>query len=117
MMKLKIITIALLIILFSIPSFAHSGGTDSSGGHYDSSNGEYHYHHGYSAHDHYDMDGDGDDDCPKTFKKPNGWNTSTAQETEEVSVSDVLCNIGVVLLCIGLLVVAVRHIMIEMRMR
>lgn len=34
--------------------FAHPGGTDSEGGHYDSSAGEYHYHHGYSAHQHED---------------------------------------------------------------
>ena len=46
---------------------AHSGKTDSSGGHTNHSTGEYHYHHGYSAHDHYDMDGDGDRDCPYDF--------------------------------------------------
>ena len=46
---------------------AHSGRTDSSGGHTDNSTGEYHYHHGYPAHDHYDMDGDGDLDCPYEF--------------------------------------------------
>lgn len=45
---------------------AHSGGTDSNGGHYNGD--EYHYHHGYPAHDHYDMDGDGDIDCPYDFK-------------------------------------------------
>ena len=32
------------------------------------STGKYHYHHGYSAHDHYDMDGDGIKDCPYDFK-------------------------------------------------
>lgn len=31
---------------------AHPGRTDSAGGHYDSSTGEYHYHHGYPAHQH-----------------------------------------------------------------
>ena len=46
---------------------AHPGKTDSSGGHYDQDTGEYHYHHGYSAHDHYDMDGDGKIDCPYNF--------------------------------------------------
>lgn len=34
------------------PAFAHPGETDSSGGHYDRSTGEYHYHHGYPAHQH-----------------------------------------------------------------
>ena len=33
-------------------TLAHSGGTDSNGGHYDRSTGEYHYHHGYPAHQH-----------------------------------------------------------------
>lgn len=47
-------TITLLIIFISMFTviYAHSGRTDSSGGHYDSSTGEYHYHHGYSAHQH-----------------------------------------------------------------
>lgn len=47
--------IVLLFVLFiSVVncSFAHSGRTDSNGGHYDRSTGEYHYHHGYSAHQH-----------------------------------------------------------------
>ena len=45
-------------ILFSfllavcIPVLAHSGNTDSNGGHYDADAGEYHYHHGYPAHNH-----------------------------------------------------------------
>lgn len=51
----KIITIVifiLLIIVTPISSYAHSGRTDSNGGHYDHSDGSYHYHHGYSAHGH-----------------------------------------------------------------
>lgn len=46
--------IAFLLVLLSIPLTiaAHSGGTDASGGHYNSTTGEYHYHHGYPAHDH-----------------------------------------------------------------
>ena len=54
--------------LFPICAYAHSGGTDSNGGHYNRSTGEYHYHHGYSAHQHIDMDGDGKLDCPYDFK-------------------------------------------------
>ena len=48
------------IIILCLPciSFAHSGRTDSSGGHHDYNNvsglGSYHYHHGYSAHLHVD---------------------------------------------------------------
>ena len=49
----KIICFFILIfILLQFYSFAHSGKTDSNGGHYDYSTGEYHYHHGYSAHQH-----------------------------------------------------------------
>lgn len=45
-MKRKIIFIFIICVsLFSI-SFAHSGKTDSNGGHYDRSTGEYHYHNG-----------------------------------------------------------------------
>lgn len=59
-----------------IPVWAHSGRTDSSGGHYNRSTGEYHYHHGYPAHNHYDMDGDGDKDCPYNFKNTTNTNSS-----------------------------------------
>lgn len=41
-----------LILLCPITALAHSGRTDSNGGHYDRSDGSYHYHHGYPAHDH-----------------------------------------------------------------
>lgn len=40
-----------LLFCFSIAA-AHSGRTDSSGGHYNRSTGEYHYHHGKPAHQH-----------------------------------------------------------------
>lgn len=56
-----------LISLLVVTVFAHPGRTDGKGGHTDHSTGEYHYHHGYSAHDHYDMDGDGVVDCPYDF--------------------------------------------------
>lgn len=58
---------ACLIALISPVALAHPGKTDSQGGHTDHSTGEYHFHHGYSAHDHYDMDGDGVVDCPYNF--------------------------------------------------
>lgn len=53
-MKKILCIITAIICLFSFPllCFAHSGRTDSSGGHHDRSTGEYHYHHGYSAHQH-----------------------------------------------------------------
>ena len=65
-MKRFLLLLVFLLIL-AIPVSAHSGRTDSNGGHTDQSTGEYHYHHGYPAHDHYDMDGDGFVDCPYEF--------------------------------------------------
>ena len=42
----------LVCLCFCVNAFAHSGNTDSNGGHYDRSTGQYHYHHGYPAHLH-----------------------------------------------------------------
>lgn len=84
---------------------AHPGRTDSRGGHYDRSTGEYHYHHGYSAHQHYDIDGDGKKDCPYNFKdKTNHSNNSSGnsagdyierieKETKYITFEDVLKSI------------------------
>ena len=69
-MKRIALLICFAVCLFSLlvsTVFAHPGKTDSKGGHTNHSTGEYHYHHGYSAHDHYDMDGDGVVDCPYDF--------------------------------------------------
>lgn len=48
----KVILLVLLLSLFSAAAQAHSGRTDSRGGHHDRKNGGYHYHHGMPAHDH-----------------------------------------------------------------
>lgn len=77
----RIAFLALMLSLVCvIPLFAaaHSGRTDSNGGHWDSETGEYHYHHGYPAHQHYDMDGDGVDDCPYDFKDNTKSKNSTS---------------------------------------
>ena len=55
----------ILAFLFSFQAFAHSGGTDSNGGHYDNINGGYHYHHGHPAHDH------PNGECPYVISKEN----------------------------------------------
>lgn len=41
-------------MLLIVPFYchAHSGGTDSKGGHRNHSTGEYHYHHGMGPHQH-----------------------------------------------------------------
>lgn len=73
----KALAILLFVLAFAgillIVAFAHSGRTDGDGGHYKHSDGSYHYHHGYPAHDHYDMDDDGDIDCPYDFDDKTGW--------------------------------------------
>ena len=51
MKKPYVVFAVVAVLMFGIAS-AHSGGTDSKGGHYNRSTGEYHYHHGYSAHQH-----------------------------------------------------------------
>ena len=97
-MKKKIITISVIaLMLTSIPLGvkAHPGRTDSKGGHTNHSTGEYHYHHGYSAHNHYDMDGDGTIDCPYDFDDKTDRNShisnrtaSTIETTEPFIVED-----------------------------
>ena len=52
MISVSIVIALVFLSLFVVISFAHSGDTDSNGGHYDSSTGEYHYHHGEPAHQH-----------------------------------------------------------------
>lgn len=72
----KLLSLLLLLSLLITPVLAHPGRTDSQGGHYNRSTGEYHWHHGMSAHQHYDMDGDGILDCPYTFKGTTAATTS-----------------------------------------
>ena len=95
------ITIAIaLIITAALAStmlfvFAHPGGTDYRGGHKNHATGEYHYHHGYSAHQHYDMDGDGYNDCPYTFTPSTSHSaasssasySSSSQSSSKISIS------------------------------
>lgn len=53
-MKKSFFVAMLFVLILSCCSvvYAHPGRTDSSGGHYNRSTGEYHYHHGYPAHQH-----------------------------------------------------------------
>ena len=67
MRSLKLLIAIILCLCLPVLVSAHPGRTDYYGGHYDHSEGEYHYHHGYSAHQHYDKDGDGIVDCPYSF--------------------------------------------------
>lgn len=79
MKKAILLFMCILVVLLCSPiAFAHPGRTDSTGGHNNRSTGEYHYHHGYSAHDHYDMDGDGIVDCPFDFADKTDHSTSSS---------------------------------------
>lgn len=85
----RIIVALSLVLAFAgtllIVVFAHSGRTDANGGHYNRSTGEYHYHHGYSAHSHYDMDGDGYLDCPYAFDDKTNHGSGKIDRTPETT--------------------------------
>ena len=89
--NIKRIVFSLLVLLtVATAVYAHSGRTDSAGGHTNHSTGEYHYHHGYDDHQHYDMNGDGVADCPYKFKdnttrKIRG-SSSTKTFTDEIDM-------------------------------
>lgn len=71
--KLLLVMLVILLCLFStMYATAHSGRTDSKGGHYDHSTGDYHYHHGYPPHDHYGGE------CP--YKTDNKTEINTSKE-------------------------------------
>lgn len=71
-----------MIFIFLCPTAsAHTGRTDSNGGHTDHSTGDYHYHHGYSAHAHFDMDGDGILDCPYDFDDQTNYSVGTVSSS------------------------------------
>lgn len=65
---LSVLAFLVLFLCFMPSAYSHPGDTDSNGGHYVKDTGEYHYHHGYPAHQHSDLDGDGNLDCPYDFK-------------------------------------------------
>ena len=62
----------IMCLIFTLSAAAHSGRTDSKGGHYDHSTGDYHYHHGYPPHDHYGGE------CP--YKTDNKTEINTSKE-------------------------------------
>lgn len=105
-MRLHKMLFALVLCLsLSVVAYAHPGRTDSEGGHTDSSTGEYHYHHGYPAHQHYDMDDDGDLDCPYSFDDKTGSSgnksESTKKTTKKESAEDWVENICCLVLGLG----------------
>ncbi len=63
---------AICCLLCVVVAYAHPGRTDSNGGHYNRSTGEYHYHHGYPAHQHTGGV------CPYDHDDRTGWNSGTS---------------------------------------
>ena len=81
----KICVVWCVVLLFNIAASAHSGKTDSAGGHYDRQTGEYHYHHGYPAHSH--SVEDGIIDCPYDFDDNTNHNNSSSNQTNSSNSS------------------------------
>ena len=102
------IFLVFITILLSVCAYAHPGNTDSNGGHYNHTTGDYHYHHGREAHDHYDMDGDGDLDCPYEKKQQSpSYSTSPTISLSDVSADDGLSSGQIWLIIIGVGVVTI----------
>ena len=83
---MKRLLVLVLALLLSLPVLAHSGRTDSKGGH--NGPGGYHYHHGYPAHQHeggecpYDFD-DRTGESSGTSSIGSGSSISSSEEAEE----------------------------------
>lgn len=75
----KLLVLLMVAVLMISPAFAHPGGTDGKGGHWNHSTGEYHYHHGYSAHDHEDGV------CPYEFDDKTGERSGSSSGSSGVS--------------------------------
>ena len=91
-----------LILFLIIPSSAHKGKTDSYGGHWDYSAGEYHYHHGYPAHQHidgtcpYDFD-DQTNSASGSFSNDTSGNNEVKKDRKKVrDMVDALRNGGTI---------------------
>ena len=80
-MLLQISAIAALTFGCFTTSYAHPGRTDSNGGHYNRSTGEYHYHHGYPEHQH------PNGVCPYDFDDKTGDSSGTSSYRSNTSSS------------------------------
>lgn len=84
--KLKITTIIMSIVIMgsSVTANAHSGRTDSNGGHRDNKNvsglGPYHYHHGFGPHLH-------NNGCPYNNVNATGSNSSSSKSKNNSTTS------------------------------
>lgn len=81
-MNRKFIIVFLCTLVFSVAASAHPGRTDSQGGHYDHSTGEYHYHHGYPAHQH------PNGVCPYNFNDKTGSTSGSSSGSSTKKYDD-----------------------------
>lgn len=72
------------VLIATGSALAHSGRTDSSGGHYNRETGEYHYHHGYPAHQHTDGI------CPYDFDDRTGETSGSNSDSSSAHVPVVI---------------------------
>lgn len=85
--RVTTILLTLFVLFMPIATYAHSGRTDSSGGHNDNKNksglGSYHYHHGSGPHLH------PDGVCPYSVKpkSSSSSNTNTKYSTSNTTPS------------------------------
>lgn len=91
-------TISVLLVLLAVPASAHSGKTDASGGHYDSSTGEYHYHHGYPAHQHTNGK------CPYDYKDKTDHSPGSSSSNNKSDSSEERGFIWLILPFVGITV-------------
>ena len=102
MKRLLSLSLILIVLCLScIQASAHSGKTDASGGHYDSSTGEYHYHHGYPAHQHTNGK------CPYDYKDKTDHSSGISPGGNNKDQSSPIGGVIVVILLLGFVVTAI----------
>lgn len=101
------ITAILLIIVTALSHFtvlSHSGRTDSNGGHYNRSTGEYHYHHGLPAHDHEDGI------CSYSSTNASQKNSRNTSKSDSVDFSDVVSYVFLFIFASPFIISPIWHI-------
>ena len=96
--------IILIAVLLPLSALAHSGKTDSNGGHYDSDTGEYHYHHGYPAHQHTGGKCPYDYDDKTNHSSGSGSLTTSLSTQESANVFSVVVSFVLWALIVGIIV-------------
>ena len=85
-----LLSLVVLFFVFSNSVTAHSGKTDSNGGHTDRSTGKYHYHHGYPAHQHTNGYCPYEDDEPLNSYSENETIQSGKAEKNKPSTMEII---------------------------